>query len=126
MGEYRNKIAIVSAVIAFLGMHYLLTLGSNYMASNSNNFLIWQPWLNLMALSLYLISGAIAGILSKHRFVYSGFLAGFVSALSAVLLFGVGGGEPAGILLTVAWGLVFGGLGGWLSALVKNRIANAL
>jgi len=117
--------AVAFAVIAFLGLFYSLTFGSNYLTNNSDNFLAWQPWLILAAYALYLLSGTIAGALSKERFVISGVLAGLVSAISAVSLFGVGGGM-VGVVLTVVWGVVLGGLGGWLSALLKRRAANAL
>ena len=117
--------AVAFAVIAFLGLFYSLMYGSNFLANNSDNFLAWQPWLVLAAYALYMLSGAVASALSKERVVVSGVVAGFVSALSAVVLFGVGGGM-VGVVLTVVCSVLLGGLGGWLSALLKRRAANAL
>ena len=88
-----NKIQAISfAVILFMALHYLLTLGTNYLANNSENILVWLPWLNLTAYFLYLLSGVIAGVFSKQHFIIVGLFGGLVSALSAVLIFGVGGG----------------------------------
>jgi len=121
----RKIIAVSVAVILFMMLHYSLTLGSNYLANNSSDFTIWQPGLIFTAYILYLLSGITASIISKEQFVVIGALAGLVSAISAVLSFGVGG-EAIDVAFTLVWGLVLGGLGGSLSAWFKNRVANAL
>jgi hypothetical protein len=121
-----NKLqAILIAVSLFLCLHYLLTLGGNYLANNSNNFPILLPWLNLMAYLLYFLSGIIAGLLTKQNFIFVGLVTGVISALSAVLIFGVGG-DTFGVFATISAGLVLGGIGGGLLFLYKRKLANAL
>jgi hypothetical protein len=117
--------AIVIAVIVFVCLHYSLTLGSNYLANSSVNFPTLLPWLNLIAYILYVLSGFVASFLSKHKFVIVSLLAGLISAASAILIFGVGG-EVFGVFVTLASGLVLGGVGGGLSFLLKRKSANAL
>ncbi len=121
----KKIITIVFSVIVFMVLHYSLTLGSNYLAVNSNDFLSWQYWLIFLAYALYFISGVIASILSKEKFVIVGMLAGLVSAISAVVVFGIGG-EMTGVMLTLLWGSVFGGIGGLLSGWYKKRVISAL
>lgn len=122
-----NKIQAISfAVILFMILHYLLTLGTNYLANNNaDRLLIWLPWLNLTAYFLYLFSGVIAGAFSKQHFIIVGLYGGLVSALSAVFMFGVGGGVLE-VFVTLAIGLVLGSVGGGLSFLFKRRVTNAL
>lgn len=117
--------AIFIAVVLFMSFHYSLALGSNYLANNSANFLTFLPWLNLAAYILYILSGFIAGILSNKKFIIVGLAAGSISAASAVLIFGVGG-EVFGVLVTLTFGLVLGGVGGGLSFLLRRKVANAL
>ena len=117
--------AVAYAVVVFVALHYSLTLGSNYLANHSSNFTTWQSWLILAAYVLYLVSGVIASMFSQEQFVMVGILAGVTSALSAVLLFGVGG-EAVGVFLTLLWGLILGGLGGGLSAWFRKKAENAL
>jgi hypothetical protein len=117
--------AIVIAVIVFMCLHYSLTLGSNYLANSSVNFPTLLPWLNLIAYILYVLSGFVASVLSKHKFVIVSLLAGFISAASAILIFGVGG-EVFGVFVTLASGLVLGGVGGGLSFLLNRKATNAL
>jgi hypothetical protein len=117
--------AIVIAVIVFMCLHYSLTLGSNYLANSPVNFPTLLPWLNLIAYILYVLSGFVASVLSKHKFVIVSLLAGFISAASAILIFGVGG-EVFGVFVTLASGLVLGGVGGGLSFLLNRKATNAL
>jgi sugar phosphate permease len=117
--------AIVIAVIVFVCLHYSLTLGSNYLANSSVNFPTLLPLLNLIAYILYVLSGFVASFLSKHKFVIVSLLAGLISAASAILIFGVGG-EVFGVFVTLASGLVLGGVGGGLSFLLNRKAPNAL
>ena len=125
MAAYNKFRAIAYAVVVYVALHYSLTLGANYLAGNSNNFAIWQPWLIVIAYVLYLLSGLIAGIISKEQRILVGVVAGLASALMAILVFGVGG-ELIGVILTLLWGLLLGGLGGRLSAWFRKGAVSAL
>ena len=125
MAAYNKFRAIAYAVIAFVVLHYSLTLGANYLVGNSSNYAIWQPWLIFVAYVLYLVSGLIAGIVSKEQRIVVGVVAGLASALMAIFVFGVGG-ELIGVILTILWGFVLGGLGGRLSAWFRKGVVNAL
>ena len=124
--ESFNKIQAVSlAVILFVVLHYSLTLTGNYFANNSEEFMVWLPWLNLTAYFLYLLSGLVASLLSRKHSIFVGLVAGLMSALAAVLIFSVGS-ELFGVFVTLVSGFVLGGLGGGLSLLFKGRVTNAL
>ncbi len=125
MAVYNKFRAIAYAVVVFVTLHHSLMLGANYLAGNSSNFASWQPWLILVAYVLYLLSGLVAGIASKEQRIVVGVFAGLVSALMAVLIFGVGG-ELTGVILTLFWGLMLGGIGGRLSVWFGKGAANAL
>ena len=125
MAIYYKFRAIAYAVVVFVVLFYALTLGANYLAGKLSNFVIWQPWLIFSAYILYLLSGLIAGIISKEQRIVVGVVAGLVSALMAILVFGVGR-ELMGVLFTLFWGLVLGGLGARLSVWFRKRAVNAL
>ena len=121
-----NRVQVISiAVILFICLHYLLTLISNYLANNLSDFPVYLPWLNLTAYLLYLLIGFVASVLSKEQFIFVGLIAGLISALSAVLLFSVGG-SIYGVFVTLVSGLVLGGIGGGLSLIIKRKLKNAL
>ena len=125
MAIYYKFRAIAYAVVVFVVLFYALTLGANYLAGKLSNFVIWQPWLIFSANILYLLSGLIAGIISKEQRIVVGVVAGLVSALMAILVFGVGR-ELMGVLFTLFWGLVLGGLGARLSVWFRKGAVNAL
>ena len=125
MAIYYKFRAIAYAVVVFVVLFYALTLGANYLAGKLSNFVIWQPWLIFSAYILYLLSGLIAGIISKEQRIVVGVVAGLVSALMAILVFGVGR-ELMGVLFTLFWGLVLGGLGARLSVWFRKGAVNAL
>lgn len=105
-------------------LHYSLTLTGNYFANNSEEFMAWLPWLNLTAYFLYFLSGLVASLLSIKHFILVGFIAGLMSAIAAVLIFGVGI-DQFGTFVTLVSGFILGGLGGGLSLLFKGRAKNA-
>ena len=127
MRALNNIQSIALAVIVFMLLHFSLTVGMNYFSNkNPENFMVWLQWLNLVAYLLYVLSGFIAGALSRKKQIIVGLVAGLVSALAAIL-FGVGGGSLYGALLTLTPGLVLGSVGGSLSLLLfKSRVKNGL
>lgn len=126
MRAFNNIQSIALAVILFMLLHFSLTVGMNYFSNkNPENFIVWWQWLNLVAYLLYILSGFIAGTLSKKHHVLVGLAAGLISSLSAILL-GVGG-SLYGVLLTISFGLILGSIGGGLSLLLfKSRVKNGL
>ena len=127
MRAFNNIQSIALAVIVFMLLHFSLTVGMNYFSSkNPENFMVWLPWLILVAYLLYILSGFIAAELSKKHQLTIGLIAGLASSLSAVLL-GVGSGEEYGKLITITLGLILGSVGGGLSLLLfKLRVKNGL
>ena len=121
-----NKIsAITIAVILFMALHYTLTYTANYIANNSDLYLKLLFWLNLLAYFLYVLSGFVANQLIKTKSIYIGFVTGIASALSSILIFGVGA-DLFGIFAILISGCILGGIGGALSLYINSRVANAL
>ena len=124
--EALNKIRAVSiAVIVFIVLHYLLWETLRYLVNNSGNTSAWLTWINLTAYNLYIISGIIAGALSKDKLIIVGVFSGFVSGLSAILMLNVAG-DIFGSFVTLASGAFLGGIGGAISMFFKKRFKNAL
>ena len=121
-----NKVQAVSiAVIVFIVLHYLLWATLNYLINHSGNISVWLTWINLAAYNLYIISGIIAGALSKDKLIIVGVIAGFICGLSAIFMLGVAG-DAFGNFITLASGAFLGGIGGAISLLFKKRFINAL
>jgi len=121
-----NKVQAVSiAVIVFIALHYLLWTTLNYLVNHSGNISVWLTWINLTAYNLYIISGIIAGALSKDKLILVGAVAGFISGLSAILMLGVAG-DAFGNFVTLSSGAFLGGIGGAISLFFKKRFINAL
>ena len=127
MRAFNNIQSIALAVIVFMLLHFSLTVGMNFFSNkNPENFMVWLPWLILVAYLLYILSGFIAAELSKKHHLVVGLTTGLVSSLSAILL-GVGSGEVYGRLITITFGLILGAIGGGLSLLLfKSRAKNGL
>jgi len=122
-----NKIqAILVAVILFILLHYLLTIASNYLANNSEQFISIFQWLNLAAYFLYILCGFISGMLSKQHLIIVGLITGLASALLVVLIFGVAGGDAFGVFSTLITGTVLGGIGGVFSWFLKRKATNSV
>ncbi len=126
MRAFNNIQSIAFATILFMLLHFSLTIGMNYFSNkNPESFIVWWQWLNLVAYLLYILSGFIAATLSKKHHIIVGLITGLVSSLSAILL-GVGG-SLYGVLITIAFGLILGSIGGGLSLLLfKSRVKNGL
>ncbi len=121
-----NKIqAIILAVILFMVLHYLLTISSNLIANNSNAFISLLPWLNITAYFLYIISGFTSSTIIKKQFISTGSITGLLSALSVIVIFGVGN-DLFGIITTLVSGLILGCIGGGLSYYLNRGAVNAL
>jgi len=125
MKTLNNTQAVLISAALFICLFFLLTLGSNYLANNSQNFVVYLHWLNFVAYVLYILGGFVAGILLKQNKIIVGLVAGLISAVSAILMFGVAH-EAFGIFATLVSGLVLGGIGGGLSLLFKRKFTNAL
>ena len=107
--------------------HYLLHIGSNYLASHSENFISWMIVLNIASYGLYLLCGFIAGVIAKSCKFCVGCIAGLVAALVAIQVFGVGFGvHTAEYLIMLGWGSILGGIGGVLPQLFGRPVERSI
>lgn len=116
--------SIVISVAVFIMLHYALTVGSNYLMRTPRISDIWLLWINIAAYSLYIISGALAGILSKKHFILVGSVTGICSAIVAITIFGVAGEDGFGRFAVVTNGIIFGICGGAISLYIGRRKKN--
>ena len=109
--------AIVIALVVFTILHVLLLLAARTFAKSPEDAAAVMPMLNVAAYPVYLVTGLVAGINGRNAPILHGVVAGFLASIIAIVLFGSTEGDPVGVAILIANGVIFGGLGGTCSLL---------
>ena len=117
--------AYVISVGLFAVLHFSLTIVSNYVAQSVTGVQSYIPWLNVLAYALYVIAGFVAAAIAKRRGIINGVIAGVLAAMTAILLFGVAGGDWFGVMVMTVNGGVLGGIGGAFFLVLSRKKEDA-
>jgi sugar phosphate permease len=113
--------AYAIALVLFVILHFLLTALGNSVVASGPWGETWMPYLNVLAYTLYMVAGFVAGALTRRYHVLNGMVTGFLAGAIAVLLFGVGPSFNFGTVVLLLNGAIFGGVGGACSMLLRQK-----
>ncbi len=105
-------------------LFFALTVVSNRIVTTVADVELLMPWINATVYFLYVIAGIVVAVVAKRRVIANGVIAGILAATTAILIFGVAGGELFGISVTVINGGVLGGIGGACTVIFTRKKRN--
>ncbi len=119
------KWILISVVLFAIG-HYAIQSTANNLSFSDPLFTEYASWLNILALALYFVCGAISSYLSKQKYVITGAVTGLLSASAAIFMFNVSAYDISGMFITLITGILLGAAGGVVAKHLSRRRAHAL
>jgi hypothetical protein len=122
----RNIKWIFLAVVLFAVGHYSLRSALHSLGLANPSYTQYMSWVNASALALYFVCSLLSSYLNRKQFIFTGTVTGFLSAITAIVVFNVAVNDSIGMGITLVTGIVLGALGGVAAKVLTGRCAHEL